>query len=100
MLPRQTVRVLNTYAMQPATTVIPPAVANRAVTGVHADYLVRTPVLAEQDSRVQLERNRLNVAQGPSLAASLRRPLARRAAQIRKLEPHLSSVPALERPSG
>ncbi|MBL9045590.1 MAG: hypothetical protein JNM83_28535 [Myxococcales bacterium] len=73
VLPRQTVRVLNTYAMQPATTVIPPAVANRSVTGVHADYLIRTPVVAEQDSRVQLERNRLNVAQGPSLAASLRR---------------------------
>ena len=73
VLPRQSVRVLNTYAMQPATTLIPSAVSGRAVTGVHADYLIRTPVLAEQDNRVQLERTRLNVAQGPSLQASFRR---------------------------
>jgi hypothetical protein len=45
----------------------------RSVAGVHADYLLRTPVIKQVDQRVQQERSRLDAAPGPKLSVDFRR---------------------------
>lgn len=73
VLPRQAVRVHNSFAGQPSTATVSPAVKNRGVAGVHADYLLRTPVPSQVDERVRRERARLDAAPGPALSVLLRR---------------------------
>lgn len=73
VLPRHSVRVHNTFAGQPATTTITPSASGRGVTGIHADFLLRTQVATQVDQRVTLERQRLDAAPGPSLTVTLRR---------------------------
>lgn len=73
VLPRQSVRVRNTYAESPSTATVAPAAQGRGVTGVYADYLLRTPVANQVDARINLERSRLDAASGPALSVEIRR---------------------------
>lgn len=73
VLPRNAVRVHNCFAAQPSTATISPVVKGRGVSGVHADFLLRTQVASRIDERVSRERARLDAAPGPALVALLRR---------------------------
>lgn len=72
-LSRQSVRVHNTFAESPSTATVAPMAGRRGVAGVHADYLLRTPVIKQVDQRVQQERSRLDAAPGPKLSVDFRR---------------------------
>ena len=62
VLPRHSLRVHNTYTEQAKTTSVPPTQTTRSISGVHHDYLLRTPIAGQVDTRVMLEQQRLNAA--------------------------------------
>jgi len=73
VLPRNSVRVHNTYVGNPATVTLAPTAKNRGIPGVYADYLLRTPVASQVDARIGTEQARLDAAPGPALSVELRR---------------------------